>query len=266
MLVLALMPGAAAGQGRADTGMRLSYDVYVRGLYSMAVTLDLRFDGERYFLRSRLESGGVVAWFSDFRLEAAAEGWKRGLEMMPTRYRNTYRKHEKRRRVAIDFDRGRVDRVAAIPPPADDDRAAVPPERYAGAVDPLTGIIWLLGRLNFDGATSETRLIYDGRRLYEMSAEACRPAGADAPDNRICQVTLNWLAGFSAKEYRKQSYPRRLEVEFAPARFGRLPVPLFITTEMNGRSVRARLAGSAGLTAQPLKQPLEARAFEDQFD
>lgn len=242
-LCATLLPGAATSQASATSELRLEYEVYVGGLYSMALEIDLRFDGERYEVRSKMEADGLASWFSDFVLNSATDGRFLGMEAVPANYRNDYAKKGKRRWVAMTYDENGARQTAAVPAPAEDNRTPLPVEDYAQAIDPLTGIVWIMAQIKAEGDCGGQKRIYDGRRLYEMRAETLRAPGQSVGGQAayVCSVDLRHVKGFSQKEIDRQSLPERLRLVFAPAVKGGPLVPVRIDTEIGSGPIQAHL-------------------------
>lgn len=162
---------------------------------------------EQFYLTSEITTDGMAAVVKKADLSASAHGRHEEGNFRAGSYDYQANRQPEPRRIALSYAPDGTLASRYLSPPDDPaKRPRVETEQTAGSVDPITAFYRVRQRLR-DGATEVTERIFDGRRLYEVTA---RPK-----DSRM--ITLNQrqikvlaigltrkpLAGFKKKELDK---------------------------------------------------------------
>jgi len=219
---------SAAQASEPDQSLRYTFSGYAGGLHVATVTLDYVRDAERYHTRMDLQTEGMLAWFLDGKLSAAAKGELSIDAATPFRYRTVDVFNDDRNELELDYGRdpprsespglpvrtdpdGERDRKAGVP-------EKIKPEDRVGTTDPITALAVLNGlaldpmgerRASSDEppACGGRSQIYDGKRRYDLElASATRKTLSKSRFNLHqgaawnCAFVLRRVGGFRKKD------------------------------------------------------------------
>ena len=182
-LLWRLAAGSAAAQ--EPRSFTVVYDVYTGGLQIVELGIDISVASSRYEVLTRVRTRGVYATCSlgaDQPRQRTSQREQGGAAALRAA-RHIPRQAADRRDRLSD---GKVMGVKLEPPPADDnDREPVEHGALLGSVDPLSGIIGVLMRIDRGGDCSGSYEGFDGRRRFSVEftdrglehVEAGRPGG-----------------------------------------------------------------------------------------
>lgn len=250
-------PGPGGGPAGAVPRQSLAYEVYSAGFHVLAVDIDVATAPDHYDLVARVHTTGLLSWLIDWRQVSRSTGVLDGAAVEPQRHRADGELRGRPRRVAIDYDGGRVAAVTVDPPPREDeDREEVSPQLRDGTLDPLSAIFAMVRAVS-DGRGCNRRVaVFDGRRRYDLvfTDRGIRPVPesqyvAASAVMRECDFVFEPIAG----EVRRPADPsqdRKLRsgrAWIAPAAPGALAAPM-----------RVELDGNWGTTVAYLRDPSRA--------
>jgi hypothetical protein len=197
LLALACCLLVAGGEGaRAQArSASVSYDVYIS------------LDAGSYDLSARLRTRGLMSTLFPWEQANRVAGTTTAPFPAPLRFEQRGVFRGKERSVEIAYRDGRIAGLAVAPVGADDnDREPVPIDDVAGALDPLTGIVALLLRLEAGGSCDGRYDGFDGRRRFTMElvdrgSEAIEVPGARGGPGttRVCDFVYRQTAGYARR-------------------------------------------------------------------
>ncbi|MBL8697146.1 MAG: DUF3108 domain-containing protein [Alphaproteobacteria bacterium] len=199
----ALIAVPAAGQQPPDR-VALAYDVYTGGLQVIEFGLDIGLDATRYDVLTRLKTRGFYATLFPWEQVSRATGQVSDQKVAPLRYEQRGRFRGSERTVDIDFRSGRVADIRVVPTAADDnDREVLSSDDVLGAVDPLSGVVSMLIRVNRGDRCEGSYDGFDGRRRFNIAFTDRGPervegggAGTVAGQARGCSFVWRQTGGF----------------------------------------------------------------------
>ena len=251
MLGLAATP-AAAQPPVIDPPVRLTYAVYAGGLEALRLQTRVRVAGGRYDIRVRATTTGWVASLFPFVLKGRAHGAAVPGGLRPERFVTANRWRDSQGRwVRVRYTGAMpTPGATAVPPPAADGRAPVPPIHRRGTRDPISAIHALL--LTGDTPCGGARSIFDGRRHYTLRADAVGDATI-AGDSysvfsgraRVCRVRLAKGGGFWRDPDRRGQYPDTVRVWLGAPTEALPPLPVRMAAETRLGGLRVHLTGVA---------------------
>ena len=201
---------------------------------------------ERYSANLKMETGGLVGWFVEWRHASASVG-AAGPALAPDRYGNAAFWKEKERYIEVGFQDGLAEIAEANPHPVEDEnRPAVPADLRQGSVDPLTAIVAVGRTIDQTGSCKTEMGVFDGRRRYllkvmdegetEIGRSRYAPYGGDV---RKCTFVFERVAGFKKKNSNEptqgRAYFRRVN-EDAPI----MPVQIAAETKYGAAILHLR--------------------------
>ncbi|MPY71350.1 MAG: DUF3108 domain-containing protein, partial [Alphaproteobacteria bacterium] len=136
-LLVAGLPGGAAGASEAEEPRRLSFDyeVYVGGINAIRLGFDAVLDRARYDMGMRLATQGVAGWMFDWKMTAESRGEVRDGRVKPTLARGDSIWRGKSRKLHIEYDADGAVRARTDPPFDPEQREPVPPALRVGTRD-----------------------------------------------------------------------------------------------------------------------------------
>lgn len=260
--VLAVVACAAsAGEGdpaktlppKPASSLHVSYRMAFWGIAFGNSDFAVTFRDGGYATVSHFETGGLVDWLWQARIEANAHGVLAPHALSPAVYDSYYQRGaERKERVKVSF-------VGAEPgveaePPFDLSLFPVSRELKRDAVDPVSAVTLILGAMRADAANpcGTTIAVYDGRRRYDVAFRYLKDEKPDVDDAlwtgeaHLCQVRQHQLAGYRSRLLRDGRdfppvYGWFVEVPCADAPSGHYLVPLEVWASTGFGTVSATL-------------------------
>lgn len=238
---------ASGAQAAPDGPLRLSYELYAGGLNAMDAVTVLELSDERYDVKLQARTAGVTGRVFPFLMEARSQGTRGGDIFAPSEYATANRSGERKVRwVRMTYENGAPEITAE--PPRDGDRGSVPEDARRGTLDPVSAVYSLL--VTSVGQCEGTAQVFDGRRRYDVTAHD-RGMGEVWPSRyniydgpaRICDLTLEQVAGFGDRFEESDRFPDTVRVYLAEIVPGVPALPVRIESETLVGAVRAHLTG-----------------------
>jgi len=256
----ALTAFAASGPAHADapagarTGApgpeaaRFGYNGYVGGIKIGEATMEIAFARARYAAKVRLETGGLLGWFVEWRNGSEAYGAPTPAGDAPlsiASYRNDSFWKGKDRFVEVAYPDGVGHIVRADPHPVTDEgRPAVPSDLLTNVLDPISAIAAIGRRIEATGQCDASFGVFDGRRRYQFKVrdegEADIGKSSSSPFGgvaRKCAFVFENVAGFKVRKNKEPSEPTRGVAYFRRAEAGAPTMPIRVETESDYGSV-----------------------------
>ncbi len=208
---LAVVLAAACGWGAhaQPRSASVAYDVYTGGLQVLELEASLSVDASSYQLSASMRSRGFLAMLFSWDQVNRVSGVIAASSPAPRRFEQRGNFRGKQRSVEIDYADGRIARLDVAPTGDEDgDREPVAMADVAGALDPLTGIMALLLRLDAGGGCDGRYAGFDGRRSFNVEMidrglDAVELPGARGGPARarVCDFVYRQTGGYARRVY-----------------------------------------------------------------
>ena len=254
---------AGLGSAWADSAGKIetSYEVNVRGI----TVLDIKYTSETsaagYRSQASIETRGVAAIFSDYRMKMAASGALVDGRTSPAQYKSRSEKKDKTKALEVNWSQGAVSASETIKNP--ETKAEVDAAVSAGVTDPLTAI-FRIGASPSGRPCQAVHRIFDGKEVFELRFSFKGEAmlddsfpGAYHGKAFECRATYVPVAGRYATKFRKRNEePPTYSVWLAPIGEGvagesRL-IPVRATGRLDGMKFEA-YASRVKIDGRPFK-------------
>jgi hypothetical protein len=175
--------------------------------------MDIKFTSEisaaRYRSQASIETRGVVAIFSDYRMKMAASGALVDGQTLPEQYKSSSEKKDKAKALEVNWSQGGASASETAKNP--EIRAEIDAALVAGVTDPLTAIL-RIGTSIGGSPCQAVHRIFDGKEVFELRFSF---KGKAALDERFpgayhgkayeCRATYVPVAGRYATKFRKRN-------------------------------------------------------------
>ncbi len=254
---------AGLGSAWADSAGKIetSYEVNVRGI----TVLDIKYTSETsaagYRSQASIETRGVAAIFSDYRMKMAASGALVDGRTSPAQYKSRSEKKDKTKALEVNWSQGAVSASETIKNP--ETKAEIDAAVSAGVTDPLTAI-FRIGASPSGRPCQAVHRIFDGKEVFELRFSFQGEAmlddsfpGAYHGKAFECRATYVPVAGRYATKFRKRNEePPTYSVWLAPIGEGvagesRL-IPVRATGRLDGMKFEA-YASRVKIDGRPFK-------------
>ena len=261
--LFASQPGQAASGG--DSGPNstwLAYDVYAGGLKAMRAELAVDLGEADYRLQLDAYFQGFIAKFFSLDFTVTAAGALSEGRLAPRDYEmNSVWQKDKERRIAMTFEGGDVTKLDIEPEDRRPTTDAVLPEQRAGALDPISALLWPIAMLLQNQACEGETEVFDGRKLFALRLEqqesvTLRPSGYSpfSGETQVCHLFIEQTAG-PKKERSRQRIPEYIRVYLAPLSEDGPPLPLRLEADNRlGRIILHLTEAKGALRAKQLTQ------------
>ncbi len=228
---------AAAAEGEAA---RFRYEGFMGGIKIGWAEADVASTDQRYVAKLKMETGGLVGWFVEWRHGSEAVGKTTRAAATPLtgdHYRNDNFWKEKERFVEVAYKNGMAEIVEATPHPVKDEgRPEVPANLRVNVIDPVSAIFAVGRELERTGKCDASFGVFDGRRRYQLKMtdkgdvdlgrSRYAPFGGEA---RRCDFVFERVAGFKNKD---SDDPTRGRAYFRRAKEGAPMMPVQVAADM----------------------------------
>jgi hypothetical protein len=159
-----------------------------------------RFESDRYAAEMHFQTSGLAAMLWKSRIDSAAQGRATPAALLPDVYTtDSLSRRGTRQSVRVEYA-GRTVPVMTAVPPYDLSRNPVSDVQKKGAVDPLTGISFIVAGLSTSAGQpcGKNLAVFDGRRRYDVVFSFLRneaAAGTNARAARVCQAEYRQISG-----------------------------------------------------------------------
>ncbi|MDP1702045.1 MAG: DUF3108 domain-containing protein [Aestuariivirga sp.] len=217
------VPATGFGNALADSGGKVetSYEVNVRGLTVLDIKYSSEISAAGYRSQASIETRGVAAVFSDYRMKMAASGALVNGQSSPAQYQSRSAKKDKKKAVELNWSQGTV--LASETATNPEIKAEIDAALAAGVTDPLTAI-FRIGTLPGGNPCQAAHRIFDGKEVFELRFSFTKEAvlddsfpGAYHGKAYECRATYVPVAGRYAAKFRKRNEePPTYKVWLAP--------------------------------------------------
>ncbi len=218
--VLGVVPAGAEAKGKAKDRARkqvaekvipsqlpvlkpviAEYDIYVGGLHLSRHVF--REDENRFDIRAHARTRGFWGWMLPWRADLESQGRIEVSRFKPETHKNASTWKDETKTIAFNYDRNQNINVVFEPSETpSEERNIVSDKEKRGALDPLSGILQLLGDLAVNKHCWGSEPLFDGRRRFDLVGED-KGRGFTDPDEyglykgeaRRCDVHFNMVAG-----------------------------------------------------------------------
>ena len=254
---------AGLGSARADSAGKIetSYEVNVRGITVLDIKYTSEISAAGYRSQASIETRGVAAIFSDYRMKMAASGALVDGQTSPAQYKSRSEKKDKTKAVEVNWSQGAVSASETIKNP--ETKAELDAALSAGVTDPLTAI-FRIGASPSGRPCQAVHRIFDGKEVFELRFSFKGEAvlddsfpGAYHGKAFECRATYVPVAGRYATKFRKRNEePPTYNVWLAPIGEGvagesRL-IPVRATGRLDGMKFEA-YASRVKIDGRPFK-------------
>lgn len=198
LLALALVCGlAVAPAAHAESA---AFDFSIAGIRVGSLTMEGAEAGGRYDARSRIDTAGIVGFFTDFFFDGSSTGTLAKVgQVVPARYAATSRSPRADRTTQIDWKNGTPVRVSVEPP-----RSSAPdPAQQGGTLDPVSAGFRLLRQMPAAAVCDTTVRVFDGSRLSQL--QLAKPVAAG--DSLTCNGAFARIEGEAHSMTSSRSFP-----------------------------------------------------------
>ncbi|MGH7787787.1 MAG: DUF3108 domain-containing protein [Candidatus Binatia bacterium] len=250
-LLAAVVLALAAPALAVSPGAQLEYAVRYGPLQVLEVRTTAQLHEGDYEATSEMRTVGVVALLFPWVSTARAAGRRGADGLRPQSFRNAGDYRGAQRMAEIEYsDSGEIaSRIA--PPPAADDREAVPAALQRATIDPLTASLAIV-----HAGCRGTLRIFDGRRRYDLQladmGEAAPPASPYTSYTgvaRHCRATIAPIAGFWRSSAAQDERPSQLDFWVAAPQPGLMAVPVYLELSAPRGSLAIHLTAAQPLPA-----------------
>jgi len=229
--------------------LQLRYALYAGGLRAIDFSVQLEHETDLYTIDFDAQSSGFLARLVTFSMVARSAGKTSGARVQPQEFRTfTAWEDNPLRRVKLLYQPDGQVEAAVEPPPEDDERDPVPVSETLGTLDPLSGLLSLLGSLQGGNDCKAEIPVFDGRRRYDLVSEGLEVRTLEAssyapyagPALR-CQVALKRSAGFWKDKKRQDRLFDDVSVYIAALSPGGRKLPVRLEADNAVFAIRAHL-------------------------
>ena len=205
LLLLAAPPAAGAAE---DLRLDLTFAIHATGLHLMTLDANSIIAGDRYTMRTRMNTVGIADWLTRFTQDAESTGILKDAKPTPTRFLTFSDGRFGRRVIELLWNDTGAVRVAQLDPPLGaEDRTPILPETLPGAVDPATANMLRAMTATTHAACTGSSPVFDGRRRYNLHFTAAGAVelppssySAYAGPAQKCDVRFEAVGGYVRKE------------------------------------------------------------------
>jgi len=199
---------SAGGQDRRLTA---AYDVFTGGFRAVELEVELGVEEAAYALEARLRTRGLFASLFSWEQMNRVTGSLLPEGAAPTRFEQRGRFRGQERSAEIAYRAGKVDAIRIAPTGIEDgDREELARVDVEGALDPLSGLVALMRRVERGGDCAGGYDGFDGRRRFrvELSDAGLEPIAISLPGNprvgwdaRVCDFVYRQTGGFARRVF-----------------------------------------------------------------
>ena len=227
-----------SGDARADSSDSIiaAYEVTIGGLTALRVTYDAELSGAGYRSRASVETRGLAALFSDYRMDMTASGAIVKGKVKPAQFASVAGKKSKTEFLALNWSAAGLLRQNS--PASKDPRtqAEIIAAVTAGTADPLASIM-RLGGSSAEKPCQMTQRVFNGQDVFDLRFTFEEDAVITSDFQGVyrgpvykCHMTYVPVAGRLATEFRKsKGDPPTFTVWLAAVRSPALGSPVQIS-------------------------------------
>lgn len=189
--------------GVKATNVQVVWHIDLAGVDLGKLALSAILKGDEYTASSWLETGGVVNWFWESRIDADSRGVFGSGKVVPEAYNSDYKGAKSKQKVALSYANGFPGQLTAIPE-YDLKRFPVTEEQKEGTIDPLSGMVLGISAVTATEASpcGTAIPVFDGRRRYNVNFTYRHNVEVDEGKHGYrgpaleCELQYEQIAGF----------------------------------------------------------------------
>jgi hypothetical protein len=254
------------GSARADSSgsIETAYELTVSGITVLDIEYSAEISAMGYRSQASIDTRGVAALFSDYRMKMAASGALADGQTSPVQYTSRSKKNDKTKAVELNWSEGALTAPSRQLAKNPETQAEIVTALTPGVTDPLTAI-FRIGTSQNGNLCQAAHRIFDGKEVFELRFSFKREVVLDASFPGAyhgtayeCRATYVPVAGKYATKFRKnEEVPPTYNVWLAPigtdAPGGSRLVPIRATGRLDGLKFEA-YASRVKVDGRPFKK------------
>jgi hypothetical protein len=242
---------AFCGQTVLAKSIDLKYRVFVGGLETGEVNLQINHDKETYHVKSEIRSLGLIDALIKFRSSSFSRGRVTNNIVSPLQHEAHNMWRGDPRSVVMKYNDKGPDMVEVAPLPEDDDRLPVKEEMKLATVDALSAaLVTSLSAMSEANRCNMSVPIFDGRRRYNIHIKGEEEQAVEGPiysgDAYRCELKIERIAGHSRSPWMPQRDDESGGVWFARLAPTWTPIPVRFEADIGMGSLVIHLVHASG--------------------
>jgi hypothetical protein len=239
------------GQTAQAKSIDLKYRIFVGGLETGEVKLQINHGEKTYHVKSEIRSLGLVDALIKFRSNSFSKGRVTNNIVSPIQHEAHNMWRGDPRSVVMSYNEKGPHMVEVAPLPEDDDRLPVKTEMKLATVDALSAaLVTSLSAMSKVNRCNKTVPIFDGRRRYNIHIKGEEKQAVEGPvysgDAYRCELKIERIAGHSSSPWMPQRDNESGEVWFARLAPSWTPIPVRFEADIGMGSVVMHLVHASG--------------------
>jgi hypothetical protein len=229
----------------------LKYRIFVGGLETGEVKMQIDHSEDTYHVKSEIRSLGLVDALIKFRSNSFSKGNIINNIVSPLRHEAHNMWRGDPRSVVMSYNDSGPDMVEVAPLPEDDDRLPVKEEMKLATVDALSAaLVTSLSALSEENRCDKSVPIFDGRRRYNIHIKGEVEQAVEGPvfsgDAYRCELRIERIAGHSSSPWMPQRDDESGDIWFARLAPAWTPIPVRFEADIGMGSVVIHLVHASG--------------------
>jgi hypothetical protein len=242
---------ALSNQSAQAKSIDLKYRIFVGGLETGEVKLQVNHGNGTYHVKSEIRSLGLVDALIEFRSRSFSKGRVINNIVSPVLHEAHNMWRGDPRSVVMKYSDKGPDMVEVAPLPEDDDRLPVKEEMKRATVDALSAaLITSLSAMTETNRCNKSVPIFDGRRRYNIHIKGEEEQAVEGPiysgDAYRCELKIERIAGHSRSPWMPQRDDESGEVWFARLAGAWTPIPVRFEADIGMGSLVIHLVHARG--------------------
>jgi hypothetical protein len=229
----------------------LKYRIFVGGLETGEVKLQINHGEDTYHVKSEIRSLGLVDVLIKFRSNSFSKGRVINNIVSPTRHEAHNMWRGDPRSVVMSYNDKGPDMVDVVPLPEDDDRLPVKKGMKLATVDALSAALVIsLSAMSEANRCNKSVQIFDGRRRYNIHIKGEVEQAVEGPvysgDAYRCELKVERIAGHSRSPWMPERDDESADVWFARLAPDWTPIPVRFEADIGMGSLVIHLVHASG--------------------
>jgi hypothetical protein len=234
----------------------LKYRIFVGGLETGEVVLQIEHKDDNYLAKSEIRSLGLVDTLIRFRSISFSEGHVTNNIVSPVRHESHNMWRGDPRSVVMSYNGNGPEKVKVQPLPEDDDRLPVSNSMKISTVDALSAaLVTSLSAMSNENRCNTSVPIFDGRRRYNIHVKGEENQEIEGPlysgPTYRCKLSIERIAGHSSSPWMPQQDDESGKIWFARLTETWTPVPVRFEADIGMGSVIIHLTHASGVDIDP---------------
>jgi hypothetical protein len=230
----------------------LKYRIFVGGLETGEVKLQINHGEDTYHVKSEIRSLGLVDVLINFRSSSFSKGRVINNIVSPTQHEAHNMWRGDPRSVVMSYNDKGPDMVDVVPLPQDDDRLPVKEGMKLATVDALSAaLVTSLSAMSETNRCYKSVPIFDGRRRYNIHIKGEVEQAVEGPvysgNAYRCELKIERIAGHSRSPWMPRRNDESGAVWFARLAPAWTPIPVRFEADIGMGSLVVHLVHASGL-------------------